>query len=227
MEGEKKSLRNNAEYFLCIFFYSLQKNTKNDKHRKLKANLPGLWASNTILPFFLKNVMLNFFSCWAFKRFCLVKAFKKSMERATFWINSTSCHLWKQDTLCLLSATNILRSHPQLLCSRTAPVKPKIWLSTTTSVFPNANILSIFPLLSTSFPLKKMIFRTAKHTIAFIPSGKRNRLYKSSTVSFWPTSHSRCRSIGPVSKPSSAQKIVNPAFLSPWIKVLDIKKDLQ
>lgn len=176
---------------------------------------------------FLKNLTPNFFCCWAFKRFCLIKAFKKPTERATFQTNSSSCHLWKQNMLCLLSAANILRSHPQLLCSCTAPAKSRIWLSITTSVFPNACILSVFPLLSTSFPLKKLIFSTVIHTIAFIPSGNRNLLYRSSTVSFWPTSHSRCRSTGPVSKPSSAQKIVNPAFLSPWIKVLSIiKKDL-
>lgn len=220
MEGEKKSLRSNAEVFLCILFYSLQKKKK----QKLTSNPPELWASKAIAPFLLKNLTPNFLCCcWAFKRFFLVKAFKKPRGRATFRKNSTSCHLWKPNMLCLLSATNILRSHPQLLCSRTATVKSRIWLSITTSVFPNAYILSVFPLLSTSFPLKKLIF---KHTIAFIPSGKRKRLYRSSTVSFWPTSHSRCRSIGPVSKPSSAQKIVNPAFLSPWIKVLGIKKDL-
>lgn len=154
MEGEKNlwgTMLSTFCAFSFIHFKKIQKMTSIENSKPIYQD----WASNTILPFFLKNVTPNFFSCWPFKRFCLVKAFKKSTERATFWINSTSCHLWKQDMLCLLSATNILRSHPQLLCSRTAPVKSKIWLSTTTSVFPNANILSIFPLLSTSFPLKK------------------------------------------------------------------------
>lgn len=67
-----------------------------------------------------------------------------------------------------------------------------------------------------SCPSKQIaFFNTDSLTIAFIPSGKRKRLYKSSTVSLGPTSHSRCRRIGPVSRPSSAQKMVNPAFLSP------------
>lgn len=47
---------------MCLFFYSLKKNTKNDKHRKPNANPLELGASNTILPFFLKNFTPNFFA---------------------------------------------------------------------------------------------------------------------------------------------------------------------
>jgi len=57
-------------------------------------------------------------------------------------------------------------------------------------------------------------------TIALTPSGYRNLLYRLWRVSFGSTSHSLMSKIGPVSKPSSGQKIVNPAFLSPSIKVL-------
>jgi hypothetical protein len=48
-------------------------------------------------------------------------------------------------------------------------------------------------------------------------------LYRESTVSFGSTLHDCCRRIGPVSKPSSAQKIENPASLSPEISVLEKK----
>lgn len=197
--------------------YKIQ--SKSTSALNLKQHLPFLFS---LTPNFLFSLSLKFH---------LVKTFKKSVGRATFQTNSISCLLWKQDILCLLPATNILRPPPQLWSS-TAPLKSRLRPSSTTSVFPNACILPVFPLLSNSsrcfsFPLKKLILSTAKHTIAFTPSGKRNRLYRSSTVSFWPTSHSRCRRIGPVSKPSSAQKIVNPAFLSPWIKVLDIKEKIK
>ena len=57
-------------------------------------------------------------------------------------------------------------------------------------------------------------------TMALMPSGYMNRLYRVSTVSFLSTYVVFCKSMGPVSNPSSAQNIENPAFLSPWIKVL-------
>lgn len=40
-------------------------------------------------------------------------------------------------------------------------------------------------------------------------------------MSFGSTAHSLCSRIGPVSSPSSAQNTVKPAFLSPWISVLE------
>lgn len=53
-----------------------------------------------------------------------------------------------------------------------------------------------------------------------MPSGYKNRLYKESTVSSGKTGQDFCNSIGPVSRPSSAQNIENPASLSPFINVL-------
>ena len=61
----------------------------------------------------------------------------------------------------------------------------------------------------------------AVHTIALTPSGYRNLLYRVLRVSSGSTSHSLISNIGPVSKPSSGQKIVKPAFLSPCISVLN------
>ena len=57
-------------------------------------------------------------------------------------------------------------------------------------------------------------------TMARIPSGKRKRVYRVSTVSLMSTSHSLCKRIGPVSSPSSAQKILKPALVSPSMSVL-------
>ena len=45
-------------------------------------------------------------------------------------------------------------------------------------------------------------------------------MYRESTVSLMSTSHCFCSSRGPVSRPSSAQKMENPALLSPSIRVL-------
>lgn len=53
-----------------------------------------------------------------------------------------------------------------------------------------------------------------------MPSGYKNLLYKESTLSSGRTGQDFCKSIGPVSSPSSAQKIENPASLSPFINVL-------
>ena len=62
--------------------------------------------------------------------------------------------------------------------------------------------------------------RVDGNTRAVIPAGYRNLLYSVSTVSSGSTTHLFCSRMGPVSSPSSAQKIVNPAFLSPCINVL-------
>ena len=61
-------------------------------------------------------------------------------------------------------------------------------------------------------------------TIDVIPSGYKKRLYKESTVLLGSTSVVFWSRIGPVSKPSSAQKILKPAFLSPFIRVLQHKE---
>lgn len=53
-----------------------------------------------------------------------------------------------------------------------------------------------------------------------MPSGYKNRLYKISTVSSGKIGQDFCNNIGPVSSPSSAQNIENPASLSPLINVL-------
>jgi hypothetical protein len=53
-----------------------------------------------------------------------------------------------------------------------------------------------------------------------MPSGYKNLLYTESTVSSGKTGHDFCDNIGPVSSPSSAQNIENPASLSPFINVL-------
>lgn len=63
-------------------------------------------------------------------------------------------------------------------------------------------------------------------TILLIPSGYRNRLYKESTVSSGKIGHDFCKSIGPVSRPSSAQNIENPASLSPFINVLQKRQHI-
>lgn len=55
---------------------------------------------------------------------------------------------------------------------------------------------------------------------AFIPSGYKKLLYKLSKVSFGFTGQVFCNKIGPVSRPSSAQKIERPATLSPLMSVL-------
>lgn len=62
-------------------------------------------------------------------------------------------------------------------------------------------------------------------TIPLMPSGKRKRLYKVLTVSSGRISHSFWSRRSPVSRPSSAQKMVNPPFLSPWMRVLESKKE--
>lgn len=57
-------------------------------------------------------------------------------------------------------------------------------------------------------------------TIPLTPSGKRKRLYSVLTVSSGRISHSFWSRRSPVSRPSSAQKMVKPPFLSPWMRVL-------
>lgn len=63
--------------------------------------------------------------------------------------------------------------------------------------------------------VKRVVLTFWLVTMALMPSGKRKRLYSVSTVSLGSTLHSLCSRMGPVSRPSSAQNTLKPAFLSP------------